>query len=249
MTESPTLARRDELPRAIGELGEGRPSADQMRRVVTLVGSSARTAGARAVASGRWLADVSAEAATHLPIRDAATLAEHHRSLEGALLAGALVRNASLTTATVGGITGALAAASELTPTTWALLPVELAAETLVVVAIEMKLVAELHTAAGRPIEGTRSQVGAALVRAWAESRGVEARDLFKIHKGRLLQTETRSQLAAALRRRIMVRAGRNLGSFVPFLVGAAAGGELNRRATRALGTKVSASLGLTLPR
>jgi hypothetical protein len=35
----------------------------------------------------------------------------------------------------------------------------------------------------------------------------------------------------------------------MPFLAGAVAGGELNRRATRSLGTKVATSLGIPPPR
>jgi hypothetical protein len=241
------------LARAIADSGAGKPSREQLTRVLSLASRSARSAGVRAVTSGRWLADVSLDAASHVPVRDAATLKEHFGGLEGPLLAGALVRNASLATATVGGITGGLAAASQMTPTTWAALPFELLAETLVVVAIEMKLVAELHEVAHQGMRGTMGERGTAIATAWSESRGLRTSDLMsrplRTTAAELVGRQTRSHLASALRRRILMRAGRNLTSLAPLLAGAAAGAELNRRATRTLGTKVATSLGIRPPR
>ena len=118
--------------------------------LLRLAGRSARQAGSKAVASGKWLSEIALDVAGHIPVRDIGTLREHHHGLDGALLAGALIRAAGRSTATVGAATGALAAASEVNPATWATLPVELAAETLIVVAVEMKLVGELHEAAGK---------------------------------------------------------------------------------------------------
>ena len=84
-----------------------------------------------------------------MPVRDLATLQAHHDGLGGSLLAGALIRNAVALDRRgrrrhrgagggVGDHAGQLGHAA-----------LELAAETLMVVAIEMKLVAELHEAAG----------------------------------------------------------------------------------------------------
>jgi hypothetical protein len=242
-----------ELARAIAESGSGKLSREQVSRVLTLASRSARTAGVKAVTSGRWLADVSLDAASHVPVRDLATLREHFGGLEGPLLAGALVRNASLATATVGGITGGLAAASQMTPATWTALPFELLAETLVVVAIEMKLVAELHEVAHQGMRGTMGERGTAIATAWSESRGLRTSDLvsrpLRTTAAELVGRQSRSHLANALRKRILLRAGRNVTSLAPLLAGAAAGAELNRRATRTLGTKVASSLGIKPPR
>jgi hypothetical protein len=242
-----------ELARAVAESGSGRLSREQLTRILTLAGRSARAAGVQAVASGRWLADLGLEVAAHVPVRDQATLKAHFDGLEGPLLAGALVRNASRTTATVGGITGAIATASQTTPATWATLPIELLAETLVVVAIEMKLLGELHEVAGQGVRGTIGQRGTAIATAWSESRGLRPSDLvtrpLRATAATLVGRESRSQLTGMLQRKMLKRAGRNLTSFVPLMAGAAAGAELNRRATRALGRKVASSLGIEPPR
>jgi hypothetical protein len=132
-------------------------------------------------------------------------------------------------------------------------LPFELLAETLVVVAVEMKLVAELHEVAHRGLRGTLSERGTAIATAWSESRGVRPADLVSrpLHAtaAELVGRQTRSRLATVLRRRILVRAGRNLTTFAPMMAGAAAGAVLNRRATRSLGKKVATSLGVKPPR
>src|SRR5438270_13767665 len=101
-----------ELARAAG----GDTDRGGMRRLARLALSSMRRAGARAVTTGRWLAETSVEMAPHLPIRDLGTLREHHGGLTGPDLAGELVRNAARATATIGAATGALAGAEELSP-------------------------------------------------------------------------------------------------------------------------------------
>jgi len=242
-----------ELARAIADSGSGKPTREQLTRVVALASRSARAAGIQAVASGRWLAELSLDVAAHVPVRDQATLNAHFNGLEGPLLAGALIRNASRTTAAVGGITGAIMTASELHPATWATLPLELLVETLVVVGIEMKLVGELHEVVGQGVRGTLAQRGTAIATAWSESRGLHPSDLvtrpLRATAATLVGRESRSQLTAVLQRKMMRRAGRNLTSFVPLMAGAAAGAELNRRATRNLGRKVASSLGIRPPR
>ena len=249
------------LARALGAAGEsGAVTAAQLKDLMVLAGRSAQAAGTRAVTSGRWFADITLAAAEHLPVRDLATLRQHHDGLLGPLLAGSLVRNASLATAAVGAATGALAAVSETTPATWVTLPIELAAETLVVVAIEMKLVGELHEAALVPLPSDLRAKGTIIARAWADSRGIRPQDALALVRAGsspamvgaaadLLGRSARDQLANQIRRRIVARVGRHLSSLLPFLIGAAAGAALNRRATRVLGTKVAASLGIEPPR
>jgi carboxylesterase type B len=83
-----------------------------------------------------------------------------------------------------------------------------------------------------------------AIVRAWAESRGVTPRAL--IQSGGLAQVfgrGSRRELTRMLQRRLAFRALRNTSALVPLMAGAVAGAELNRRATRALGEKVVGDL------
>jgi uncharacterized protein (DUF697 family) len=112
--------------------------------------------------------------------------------------------------------------------------------ETLAVVVVEMKLVAELQEVYGQPVTGTATERSLAVVRAWAEGRGVTARTLAE--PGGLAQAfgrSTRRELARLLQRRLARRALRNTSALAPFLTGAVAGAELNRRATRSLGEAV----------
>jgi hypothetical protein len=207
---------------------------------------SARSAGARSVLNGRWLVDTTLAAAERIRPRDHATLRGHHRGRADAMIARTLVRNATMTTATVGAATGALVTLQEITPPSWAMIPFELAAETAVVVAVELKLVAELHQVADRPIAaagpGERSML---LVGSWAEKRGVSATVL--LGGGDLLSRQARTTLARSLRNRLAGRMGRNLTTLVPLMAGAAAGAEINRRATRSLGRDLADDLGFAL--
>lgn len=252
-----------ELARALGEAAGAReaPSKGQLKRLATLAGRSAKVAGTRAVASGRWLADVAVDVPSHLPLRDLDTLRAHHDGLVGPYLARNLVRNASLASGAVGASTGALAAASTTNPAGWASLPAELLVETLVVVGLEMKLAGELHEAAGYAVAHDLRTHGPLLAKAWAEVRGIEPHELLRLARvgpgqaGLVAQTASevlgrsaRDQLALQIRRRLMRRAGRNTVTLVPLMAGAVAGGELNRRATRRFGLTVASTLGIPPP-
>ena len=114
--------------------------------------------------------------------------------------------------------------------------PVEVAAETLVVVGIEIKLVAELHEAYGAPAPGNLPERMSAYVAAWAHRRGV-----FMIEGGLILASG--SPLARLLRRRLIARVGRSAVSLGPLLTGAAAGALFNRRETRKLGRDIQRDL------
>jgi len=125
-------------------------------------------------------------------------------------------------------------------PPTWLALPVELAAETLAIAVIELKLVAELHEAYGRPVRGTAGERTVALVKAWAERRGVTARTLAKPGGlGEALGRGTRNELVRMVQRRLLARLGRNVSTLAPMFAGAVIAGEVNRRGTRALGDAV----------
>lgn len=206
-----------------------------------LVGSGARAAGLRALVSGRWVADtvtqqVAEQIAPHLPVRDLLTLREHHGGLSGEALAEALVRTASRTTAAVGAGAGAVTAAELAAPPALLTAPVLLAAETIVVVAVELKLVAELHAVFGRAPTGSRAELAVAYLTSWASRRAVPRPETAGGSPRASLASALSGAVRQQVRQRIVHRLGRNLTSFVPFLAGAVAGAELNRRETRALG-------------
>lgn len=221
------IASGDVTPRSLAGL------AGQLRQ-------SAKSAGRGAVLSGQWAAGLVVDLAPRIKVRDLALLTEHHHGLSGAALAAALIRDASRTSAAVGAAAGALMTAGQLAPPGWILIPAELVVETLAIAAIELKLVAELHEVYGRPVRGTASERAAALIRAWAERRGVTAAVLARPGGvADVLGRSTRNELIRVARRRLIGRMGRNMSSVAPLLIGAVAGAEVNRRATRALGDAV----------
>lgn len=229
-----------DLARAVGELASGEADGGGLRRIGRLATSSMRSAGARSVATGRWLTEVVLDAAPHLAVRDLTTLSAHHGGLTGAELGAALIRSASRSTAALGAIAGALAGAEELAPPTWLAIPAELVVETLGVVAIEMKLVAELQAAFGRPVVGPPAERGLAVARAWAEGRGVTAAVLTAPGGvAEALGRTARREVSRLIQRRLARRTIRSLAALAPFMAGALAGAELNRRATRRLGESV----------
>jgi hypothetical protein len=225
------------------ELGDlvARLTADDLdrRERGRLLTGIARSLGRAAAVSGKRLADVVAdEVAPHLPVRDLLTLRDHHHGLSGDELAQALIRNASVVTAGIGGAAGAVAAAEYAAPPTLLAAPVLLAAETLAVVAVELKLVAELHVVYGRAPIGNRRELAVAYLTSWAAKRGLDA-STGGPSLTDILATATRQQV----RQRVVRRLRRNLTSLAPFLAGAVAGAELNRRETRALGEAVQRDL------
>jgi len=104
--------------------------------------------------------------------------------------------------------------------------------ETLAVVGIEIKLVAELHEVYGMPASGGVVERMTAYVGAWANRRGVT------LASGGLV-IAAGSPVGRQLQRRLAKRTGRSVLSLGPLLTGAVAGGLLNRRETRKLGRMV----------
>jgi hypothetical protein len=200
--------------------------------------TSARGAGVRAVGGGRWLADEMVQLAPHIRFRDLKTLRTHHPGRTDEEIAQTLVRHAARTTAAIGAAAGVLASVEYAAPPTLLAAPVQLAAETLAVAAVELKLVAELHELTGQPARGSLVDRASLYLMSWTRQRAIDP-------------TLPNSGLAAALgqtakrelRIRLMRRLSRNLTSLAPLLAGAAAGAEINRRATRTLGDKLLAEL------
>lgn len=206
-------------------------------RLAAGLGASARQAGAAAVASGRWLTEIVEEFVPHLPVRDLEALRAHHGGLVGDQLADALIESASRTTGGIGAAAGAVAAAEWNLPPTLMSVPAQLLAETVVVVAVELKLVAELHEVYGRAPQGTPTARTTAYLTSWARRRGIDPATTSGL--GDLLSATAKRQL----RNRLLRRTGGSTITALPFLAGAVAGATFNARATRRLGELVAADL------
>src|SRR5216110_1669723 len=132
----------------------------ERRRVMSAftraVTSSARAAGRGTRAVRRragdgigWLADQVVAMAPRLRVRNQAALQAQFPGRSPDEIADALIDGAARAAAAAGGAAG-MASALPVLPAC----PAEIAAETLVLVGIELKLVAELHEAYGSPAPG-----------------------------------------------------------------------------------------------
>jgi hypothetical protein len=193
-----------------------------------------RGAGAarRRVGAGiDWMAAQVTAMAPRLKVRDQAALRERFPGASADEIADALIEGAAHAAGAAGGAVGV-----------WAVLPVlpawpaEIVAETLLVVGIEIKLVAELHEAYGMPAPGNFAERMSAYVASWAHRRGV-----YMIPGGVVVAAG--SPLARQIRRRLAARAGRSAFSLGPLLTGATLGAVLNSRETRRLGQNVRRDL------
>lgn len=198
---------------------------------------SARNAGRASVLGGRWLTDLLIDTAPRIPLRDQPTLRAQHPGLSDEELANALVAAAAKATGAVGAAGGALAAVEFAAPPTLLTAPVQIAAETLLVAVIEMKLIAELHEAYGAGVGGATRQRATAYLVAWTNRRGLDPLDPAG------LQLDLGGAAKRALRRRLIRRAGRNLSTLGPLMSGAVAGSVVNHRETRRLGEEIRAGL------
>jgi hypothetical protein len=189
--------------------------------------SGGQYAGRSLQSLGRLLSAQVLEIAPKIPIRTASTLRGQYPGLSTDELADALIDTAAKASAGIGAAVGA-AAAVPFIPTA----PVELGVETLSLVAVELKLIAELHETYGMPAPGNSGQRMLAYVSSWANRRGVRiTTGGFALAMG--------SPVRRKLERRLLVKAGKSTLSLAPFLTGAAAGALLNHRETRKLGHQV----------
>jgi hypothetical protein len=238
-TEGTDISRR--AAEVVADFSETETPQEQ-RRVMSAftraVNSSARAAGRgtravrrRAGDGAGWLADQVVAMAPRLRVRDQAALAAQFPGRSPDEVADALIEGAARAAAAAGGAVGMVSALPVLPA-----FPAEIAAETLILVGIELKLVAELHEAYGTPAPGKFPERMSAYVGAWAHRRGV-----FMIEGGLIFAAG--SPLARLLRRRLVGRAGRSAFSLGPALTGAAAGALFNRRETRKLGREIQRDL------
>lgn len=230
------VADQSQIADLLGRIVVGRIDKAQAKQLVTTLRRSLKISRKGVTVSGQGLAELLMKTAPRIPIRDAETLSEQFGGMSDTALAGQLIRQASRSSAAVGGITGALASAGHFAPPAWVMFPAEIIGETLLIAAIEMKLVAELHEVYAMPITGSNSDRGLAILEAWAHRRGVRVEDLRSGGVTDALGRGTRSSIVQAVRRKVMARAARNISTLAPLFVGAVAGAELNRRSTRDLG-------------
>jgi len=202
------------------------------------VSSGARAAGRgtravrrRAGSGSGWLVGQVVAMAPRLRVRDQAALQVQFPGQSAEEIVDALIERAAHAAAAAGAGAGMVAVLPVLPA-----FPAEVAAETLLVVGIELKLVAELHEAYGIPAAGNLAERMSAYLAAWAHRRGV-----FMIEGGLILAAG--SPLARLLRRRLIARAGRSAVSLGPLLTGAAAGAMFNSRETRKVGRDIRRDL------
>ena len=197
------------------------------RKSATTARRGAGTAGRGVTAGLNWLTAQVVAMGPRLRIRDRAAWRAQFPGQSDDEIAKLLVERAARAAATVGGTTGAWAALPVLPA-----FPAEVAAETLAVVGIEVKLVAELHEIYGMPAQGSATQRARAYLGSWAARRGV-----YQVDEGLLLIAG--SPLARQLTRRLAWRVRRSAFSLAPLFTGAVAGAMINRRETRRLGHQI----------
>jgi hypothetical protein len=232
LSEASTEPRRRRLAKRVPGLARGVPRlAGGVPRlaggVPRLAGRGGRSAWTGLQFGGRWLTSQVLAMAPRLPVRNIDTLRRQFPGLTPEELADALVEGAARAAAGVGAAVGA----SAFLPVPPAA-PVEIGVETVAIVGIELKLVAELHETYGMRAPGSAPDRMMAYVDAWAHRRGVG------LAPGGLVLA-IGSPLRRQLERRLIAKAGRSATSLGPLLTGAAAGALLNRRETRKLGHEI----------
>jgi hypothetical protein len=206
----------------------GARAAGRGTRVVRRGAGTSRSAVRRRANAGTgYLVAQVITMAPRLRVRNQAALQAQFPGKAPDEIADALIEGAAHASAAAGGAAGVVSVLPVLPA-----FPAEVVAETLVVVGIEIKLVAELHEAYGTPAPGRFPERMSAYLAAWAHRRGVSM-----IPGGVIFAAG--SPLTRLLRRRLAARAGRSAFSLGPLLTGAAAGAILNGRETRKLGNNI----------
>ncbi len=204
-----------------------RRGAQATGKVARMGATAGGTAWHGVSATGQWLAGQVLQMAPKVPIRNAATLRQQHPGLDSDQLANALIDGAARASAGVGAAVGAAAAVPFLPSA-----PVEVGVEILALVAIELKLVAELHEAYGMPAPGSAGERMMSYVTAWADRRGVRV-------TAAGLDMAIGTPVRHRLERRLLAKAGRSTLSLAPLLTGAVAGAWLDHHETRHLGRRI----------
>jgi hypothetical protein len=180
---------------------------------------------------GAVLGDLLSAAAPRLPIRDAVRLREAYPGASDDEIADALVARAARLTSGIGAAVGGLSAAHWFAPASLLALPLELGAETVLIGAVEVVLIGELHELHGRPASGDAGARASAYLASWSAQRSVDSAGGL----GSLLGTAGIRELRRRVTRKL---AGTAAGS-APLLLGAAVSSRVNRRATESLAARV----------
>jgi hypothetical protein len=178
-------------------------------------------------AAGEWLTAQAIDMAPRVPIRSIETLRRQYPDLDAEQLAERLIASAAGASSGIGAAIGA-AAAVPFVPT----LPMELGVETLALVAVELKLVAELHEVYGQQAPGSTPARMLAYLTAWSQRRGVRLTT-----NG--IAMAVGSPVRRQLERRLLAKAGQSTLALAPLLTGAAAGALIDHHETRRLGNLV----------
>jgi hypothetical protein len=211
--------------------GLARQSSTMARRTSEAAGRGRQAATHGMSSTVTWLTGQVVAMGPRLKIRDQATLREQFPGRTDEEIAGLLIERAGRASAAVGGTIGAWAALPVIPA-----FPAEVAAETLAVIGIEIKLVAELHEILGLAAQGSSTERARSYLGAWANRRGV-----FAVPGGWVLVAG--SPLARTLRRRLAARVRRSAFALGPVFTGAVMGALLNRMETRRLGREILTDL------
>jgi len=232
---------------AVARLAEADLPSSERRRALGEIATGLRKRGftdfLRPKVAMAWVADTVVDVAPRIPLRSVATLRGHFPGLSDDEIADRLVRNAARTSASIGAVGGGVSALQWAAPPALLTAPVVLAAETVAVVAIEIKLIGELQELYGQPIPGTTAQRGLSLLQAWSGRRGVNL-----LVPGRTIAAVLGTTARHELRDRLVRRFGRNLTTLGPLFTGAAVAALLNRRATLKLSEEVRRDLAQRRP-
>lgn len=241
-TQQPDEAGLSHLTDQIVAVLKSDTSKKSLQQLVSVARRSLRLTRHGVTVSGKGLSDVLLYLAPRLPVRDRSTLAARFGETANDRLAEQVIIAATRASAGVGGTTGALATVSEFMPPAWLALPVEIIVETLLVAAVELRLIAELHELYGENLGDSENARGEALLRIWSDRKGVDLHSLGSASPA-LSAHGAKAVLMRAIRRRLITRAAKNVSSLTPLLVGAVLGAETNRRSTRSLGVALKAEL------
>ena len=233
---------------AVARLAEPDLAAADRRKALGEIAAGLRQRGfkdfLRPKAAMAWIADTVVDVAPRIPVRSLAKLREQFPGRTDAQIADRLVRNAGRTNAGIGAVGGGVSAIQWAAPPTLLTAPVLLAAETVAVVAVELKLIGELQELYGQPVPGGHAQRAITLLQAWAGRRGVSL-----MVPGRGVAAVLGTAARHELRDRLVRRFGRNLTTLGPLFTGAAVAAFLNRRATIKLAEEIRKDLAKRVPR
>jgi hypothetical protein len=233
---------------AVARIASGDLASAEKRKALGEIASGLRKRGfadfLRPSVAMAWIGDTVVDVAPRIPVRSLETLRSHFPGLSDDEIADKLVRNAALTSAGIGAVGGGVSAIQWIAPPALLTAPVVLAAETVAVVAVEVKLIGELQELYGQSVPGGHAQRAVTLLQAWAGRRGVNL-----LVPGRSLAAVLGTAARHELRDRLARRFGRNLTTLGPLFTGAAVAAFLNRRATLKLSEEVRKDLAARRPR